>query len=176
MYVYLISRRDFEKYPTRRTRFSSEMTFTFLIKATLLGPVARHRCVIFFNFFSPSITGCFRIGMPPGSTRGKSTNASGERDSGNDNFAWQRCKRDIIAYCVQFANGPRTQDDSSSLLAAAFTHSSGDGYTIINPVRYYVTDDGLPRPCPRDDSSASTRSTWSIEINDRPLDSLSVVI
>lgn len=30
---------------------------------------------------------------------------------------------------------------------AAFTHSSGNSYTIINPVRYDA-DDGLPRPCP----------------------------
>lgn len=48
---------------------------------------------------------------------------------------------DIIAYRVQFTNGPCVEDDSS---LAAFTHSSSNGYTIINPVRYYDVDDGLP--------------------------------
>lgn len=60
---------------------------------------------------------------------------------------------DIIAYYVQFTNGPCIQDDSS---LAAFMHSSGNSYTIINPVRYYDADDGLLWPCPGNDSSLST--------------------
>ncbi|KAG5314669.1 MOS1T transposase, partial [Pseudoatta argentina] len=52
---------------------------------------------------------------------------------------------DIIAYRVQFTNGPCMEDDSS---LAAFTHSSSNGYTIINPVRYYDVDDGLPPTMP----------------------------
>lgn len=51
--------------------------------------------------------------------------------------------KDIIAYCVQFTNGSQAWD-----YRLAFTHSCGNGYTIINPVRYCCSwwwIAGLPR-------------------------------
>jgi len=98
---------------------------------------------------------------------GRWKNRQASTRSGNDNFIRQ-CRRHNCIPRIQFTNGPCIEDDFS---LAAFTYSSGNGYTIINPVRYYDADDGLPRPCPGNDSSLSARSTWSIEINDHPLGS-----
>lgn len=135
------------------------MTFTLLIKATL---TSRRVIALLFLVISSAVFTPQRE-----STREKSTNPRERSNSRNDsgNCVQQCWARDIIAYCVQFANGPRAHRTTPDSLLHIHL---GNVYAIINPVRYYDRWWIASTMLQRYDSSLSMRSTWSIEINDRP--------
>lgn len=117
----------------------AKVAFIFLIKTTLTSSPCHPG--LFLSKISSDIF------TPPRESTGENSTNPSERsnaaENDNDNSVQQCCARDIIAYCVQFANGSRTQDDSSRSLLHIHPGNSSPLLTQF----VTTTDDGLPRLC-----------------------------